>query len=128
MSRTWLNSFDIHTRYRRTTTTPRDDQASQLGRPRAAARNGTPRVVGGQLDAQNPKRVGSRRDWRNDSRFSSFIHRKITVWFLSDEHDHRKGRVLFLNPFRTPVPFFWGQGGHIPSNLSPIVLKTRLQS
>ena len=32
----------------------------------------------------------------------------------------------FLNPFRTPVPF-WGQGTQIPSNLSPIVPKTRLQ-
>ena len=32
-----------------------------------------------------------------------------------------------INPFRTPVPF-WGQATQIPSNLSPIVPKTRLQS
>ena len=32
-----------------------------------------------------------------------------------------------INPFRTPVPF-WGRGTQIPSNLSPIVPKTRLQS
>ena len=36
------------------------------------------------------------------------------------------GTTLF-NPFRTPVPF-WGQGSQIPSNLSPITPKTRLQS
>ena len=32
-----------------------------------------------------------------------------------------------VNPFRTPVPF-WGHTTQIPSNLSPIVPKTRLRS
>ena len=46
------------------------------------------------------------------------LHRKIGVL--------QGNAVYIFNPFRTPVPF-WGQGTQIPSNLSPIVPKTRLQ-
>ena len=39
---------------------------------------------------------------------------------------NRQFSSLELNPFRTPV-LLWGQTTQIPSGLSPIVLKTRLQ-
>ena len=56
---------------------------------------------------------------------------KISVAYCSQVlTKHVRVLPLFespLNPFRTPVPF-WGQTIPIPSNLPPIVPKTRLQS
>ena len=37
------------------------------------------------------------------------------------------GPEMVVNPFRAAVPF-WGQTSQIPSNVSPIAPKTRLQS
>ena len=56
---------------------------------------------------------------------AGFLYLRMMAWHHID-HSITAVLRVDLNPFRTPVPF-WGQGSQIPSNLSPIVPKTRLE-